>query len=83
MDITARLITVLSSAIDRPLTLAEVKDANLIETLGLSSVDALEVLIRIEGEFGIQIDDEDLSIDLVSSFGALERYVQSRIAAAA
>jgi len=83
MDITARLITVLSSAIDRPLTLDEVKDANLIETLGLSSVDALEVLIRIEGEFGIQIHDEDLSIDLVSSFGALERYVQGRIAAAA
>lgn len=79
MVITERLLTVLCSATNRDLALDDIKDKNLIETLGLSSVDALEVLIRIEGEFGIHIDDEDLSIDLVSSFAALEKYVLERL----
>ena len=78
MKISERLIKVFSAAMNREIALEELQDKNVIEVLGLNSVDALEVLIRVEGEFGIQIDDEDLSIELVSSIAALEKYIQDR-----
>lgn len=76
-----RLVKVISSTIHREVTLAQVQDVNLIETLGLTSIDALEILVGVEGEFGIEIHDEDLSINLISSFAALQDYVQTRLAA--
>lgn len=76
-----RLVKVISSTIHREVTLAQVQDVNLIETLGLTSIDALEILVGVEGEFGIEIHDEDLSINLISSFEALQDYVQTRLAA--
>ncbi|KWO55049.1 hypothetical protein WM28_05990 [Burkholderia ubonensis] len=82
MQISERLINVFSAVTQRDVTLDALRDKNLIETLGLNSVDALEVLIRVEGEFGIQIDDEDLSIDLVRSVDTLEQYIRNRLPAA-
>lgn len=79
MDITTRLLKVLSSSTGRELAIEDVKNKDLINALELSSVDALEVLIRIEGEFNILIDDEDLSIELVSSFDSLTQYVQNQL----
>ncbi|UXH76101.1 acyl carrier protein [Roseateles amylovorans] len=76
MTTSTRLLKVLSAAARRDLTLEQVQDVNLVETLPLSSIDALEVLIHIEGEFGVQIHDEDLSLDLVSSFAKLVAYIE-------
>ena len=83
MTIQNRLLKVLSEAAHRELTLEQVQDVSLVEDLGLSSVDALEVLIHIEGEFGVQIADEDLSMELVSSFQKLLDYIQARLPATA
>jgi acyl carrier protein len=80
MQISERLTQIFASVTNRQITLEELQGKNVIEVLGLNSVDALEVLIRVEGEFGIQIDDEDLSIDLVQSLQTLTEYVQRRCA---
>jgi len=53
----------------------------LIDDLGISSVDALEILINIEVEFGVEIPDDDLRSDLLESLDVLEAYVQRRLAA--
>lgn len=82
-DNAERLVKVVSSTIHRDLKLEQVQNVNLIETLGLTSIDALEILVGVEGEFGIEIHDEDLSINLVSSFAALEQYVARRLEAKA
>lgn len=82
MQVSERLIKVFSSAMNRELQLEDLKDKNVIDVLGLNSVDALEVLIRVEGEFGILVDDSDLSIELVSSFSTLQKYVEDRLAEA-
>jgi len=78
MDTAERIVKVLSAVVKRPLELDQLQDKNLVEVLPLNSIDALEVLIRVEGEFGIQIDDEDLSIDLVNSLAKLKEYIESR-----
>lgn len=44
---------------------------SLTERFGLNSVDALEVLLRIENTFDIEIDDEDLSLELLESVETL------------
>lgn len=55
--------------------LLENEDDSLAEKFGLNSVDALEVLMQIENAFDIEIDDEDLSVELIRSVDTLTDYV--------
>ncbi len=48
---------------------------NLIDKYGVTSVDALEILIFVESEFDIIIDDEDLNQSMVDSCSYLENYI--------
>lgn len=52
---------------------------NLITELGINSVDALEILVWVENTFDIIIEDEDLSIDLLSSINTLADYVENKL----
>ena len=54
-------------------------EVNLVSELGIDSVDSLELLIWVENEFGIQIADEDLSVNLVDSLDTLAQYVSQRL----
>ncbi|MFK3979422.1 acyl carrier protein [Micromonospora sp. NPDC050397] len=60
---------------------ATVPDSDLRQKLDIDSIAALELLIWVENEFGIQIDDEDLSVALVDSLETLAAYVDARLAA--
>ena len=57
----------------------ELLEEDLIETYGVNSVDALEILIHIENAFYIEIDEDDLNADLINSIANLETYVLGRI----
>lgn len=50
-----------------------------LETHGFNSVDALELLLRIEQEFNIEISDENLNADLVRTIRSLSTYILGRI----
>lgn len=50
----------------------------LIESFGLTSIDALELLLRVEKEFKIEISDEDLSRDLVRNVRSISLYVAKK-----
>lgn len=56
-----------------------IPDDNLTSELGLDSINSLEVLIWVENEFGIQIDDEDLSVALINSLDVLAAYVKNKL----
>jgi len=58
-----------------------IPDNNLTSELGLDSINSLEVLIWVENEFGIQIDDEDLSVALINSLDVLAAYVENKLLA--
>lgn len=51
-------------------------DTNLVRSLGVDSISAMEILIWVEEEFQILIEDRDLSPDLVDSLDVLARYVR-------
>ncbi len=78
-DIDMRLRQVIKSTLKLGIDPQAIKGEALQEELGMTSVDALEVLIRIEGEFGIHFEDEDLSQTLVSSLGNLREYVTRKL----
>lgn len=46
--------------------------------LGLDSVDALELVVMVEREYGIVIDEKDGAKTVFASVGALADYVLSR-----
>ncbi|MFE0530362.1 acyl carrier protein [Micromonospora sp. SD19] len=60
---------------------ATIPDTDLRQELDIDSIAALEFLIWVENEFGIQIDDEDLSVVLVDSLDTLAAYVDARLGA--
>jgi acyl carrier protein len=60
-----------------------IPDNDLTSELGLDSINSLEVLIWVENEFGIQIDDEDLSVALINSLDVLAEYVEKKVRAKA
>ncbi len=56
-----------------------IPNQDLSSELGLDSINSLEVLIWVENEFGIQIDDDDLSVALVDSLDILAAYVEKKL----
>lgn len=50
--------------------------------LGLDSVDALELVVAMEKEYGIKIRSDEIGREAFASVGALSRFVAGRMAAA-
>ena len=49
--------------------------------LGLDSVDALELVVALEKEFGLKIPGEDIGEDVFGSVTSLTRFVRERMSA--
>lgn len=52
---------------------------DLIEKIGLTSLEAVEILVRLESEFDIEIADEDLSANLVRTLSNIVTYFENKI----
>lgn len=50
------------------------------EGLGLDSVDALELVVAIEKEFGIKIQSQEVGKEAFASVAALGRFIDGRLA---
>ncbi|HVS15060.1 MAG TPA: phosphopantetheine-binding protein [Thermoanaerobaculia bacterium] len=46
------------------------------EGLGLDSVDALELMVVLEKDFGVQIDNQEIDPEAFASVAALERFIR-------
>jgi len=44
--------------------------------LGLDSVDALELLVVLEKDFGVQIDNQEIDPEVFASVASLERFIR-------
>jgi len=45
------------------------------EGLGLDSIDALELVVALEKEFGVTIDDEEVGAQAFQNLNALARFI--------
>jgi len=50
------------------------------EGLGLDSIDALELVLEIERQFGVTIGDEDLGKRVLRSVQSIAEYIQEQTA---
>lgn len=59
---------------------SEIGDADPLfgDGLGLDSIDALELVLGIEQEFGVKIEDEEMGVQALASVDSLARFVQSK-----
>ncbi|MGZ8790659.1 MAG: phosphopantetheine-binding protein [Thermoanaerobaculia bacterium] len=48
--------------------------------LGLDSIDALEIVVMLESEFGIRVKNETSARDSFRSISTLARYVETKLA---
>ena len=52
---------------------------NIVTDLGINSVDALELLLKIEDVFSIEIPDEKLNLELLQDIQKLADYIQELV----
>jgi Acyl carrier protein len=78
-DVSLKIQKIMIESLELELLPGDIEGKNLGTELGINSVDALEILIRIEDVFGIQIDDEDLSAELFESLDILIDYVLKKL----
>ncbi len=48
------------------------------EGLGLDSIDALELVVALEKEFGIKIEDEDVGVKVFQNIDTLATFIQEK-----
>ena len=48
------------------------------EGLGLDSIDALELVLGIEQEFGVKVEDEEMGQEALSSVATLAEFVAAK-----
>lgn len=82
-DISRRLRNVIVGALHIEKRPDDLDGKDLITELGLTSIDALEILVSVEIEFGIEVADEDLNQALIASLERLEAYVSEKLPNAA
>ena len=52
-------------------------ESNLVEDLEADSLDAVEIIVRIEDEFGLQVDDE--AAESVRTVGDLVKCIEEKV----
>ena len=77
-DTKAKLKTVLVKSLRLDCSPESVPEHNLASELGIDSLKSLEFLVWVENEFGIEIDDSDLSVKLIDSIDYLASYVERK-----
>ena len=69
---------ILIESLELELAATEIDGTDLINELNINSIDALEILVRVENKFDITIPDEDLSADLIRSLEGFADYIIGR-----
>ena len=82
LAIESALRGILESAVGKRALPESLNDAS--ELLGaipeLDSMAVLGVLTQIQDDFGVQIDDDEVSAALFTTFGDLKRFVEAKLA---
>ncbi|EPR10588.1 acyl carrier protein [Ruminiclostridium papyrosolvens] len=54
-------------------------DVDIVQSIGINSIDAISILVKIEELFNIQVDDDDLNTELIRTTRNLAEYVEKKL----
>ncbi|MEU9451479.1 acyl carrier protein [Streptomyces sp. NPDC048277] len=75
-DVEERLKRLLAEIIGDHALIAGISgDTDIVHDLGLDSIQMINFLLRLEDEFDVELDFEDLTLDQVGSLRELGRFV--------
>jgi acyl carrier protein len=81
-----RLKEILVESLNLEGTTPEMNEDDMLlwgDGLGLDSVDALELMVALEREYGFRIDSDELAPDAFATVARLEEFVETQRAAQA
>jgi len=55
------------------------ENSDLVEEIGVNSIVGIEIFVRVEKEFDIEIDDEDLSIETIRTLSIMADYIEKKL----
>jgi acyl carrier protein len=78
--IEARIKRMIVQTLELKIDSVEIEDDEMLfgGGVGLDSVATLEIIVGLEDEFGIEVQDEDLRVELFDSVKALADYVRQQ-----
>jgi len=80
-DIVQRVRQLLSTRLKLAKTVDEITDDTPLfdpNGLGLDSIDALELVLGLEKEFGVVIEDRAVAIEVLASIRTIAEFIQSQ-----
>lgn len=77
MDIIKRVKELIMEQLDLKDSSVLTPEANFIEDLGADSLDIVEFIMKIEEEYGLEINDDEA--DKIATFGQLIAYLNWRL----
>jgi len=72
-----KIAKIIFDILDKRVSIDKIKDSNFLELL--DSISFVELIVRLEEEFEIQIDDEFLLMDKLSNLEAVVAMVKPKI----
>ena len=81
LDVTHRVKEALVQGLQLDVEPNEIPDDEPLFGEGLAgdSITALEIVFALEEEFGFEVEDEDLQVELFDSVRTLSRYIEEKL----
>lgn len=76
-EIIVKIKEIIGEAIENGQNLQEKED--LLESRGLRSIDAIRIMVMVEDAFNIEVEDQDLSIELIRTIDNLTDYIEKKV----
>ena len=76
IDIENKVLGIVAELLKREAKIAEHDDLLL---LGLDSISAIKIIVYIEGEFGFEVNDEDLLIENFNTIYKIKEYIRMKL----
>jgi len=76
LEIKNKLLEIFNNVLEKNIELSELEiDSGILEKFHIDSLIALQIIVRIEQDFGIVIEDDNVAIEILDSFYKAMKFI--------